>query len=69
MRLPWHFHVEHNAFKAVVRLETLDVVEGRLSPRARALVLDWATQHRAELMADWEFYRAKQSPKPIPPLE
>jgi len=66
---PPHFHAEYNAFKAVVRLETLELVEGRLPPRARALVLDWAAQHRAELMADWELCRAKQPPKPIAPLE
>jgi hypothetical protein len=49
---PPHFHAEYHAFKAVIRIETLQVVEGRLPPRARALVLDWAAQHRAELMAD-----------------
>ena len=66
---PPHFHAEYNAFKAVVGLETLEVMEGRLPPRARALVLDWAAQHRAELMADWELCRAKQPPRPIAPLE
>ena len=66
---PPHFHAEYNEFKAVVRLETLEVVEGRLPPRARVLVLDWATQHRAELTADWELCRTKQPPRPIAPLE
>lgn len=29
---PPHFHAEYKAFKAVVRFETLEVVEGRLPP-------------------------------------
>lgn len=66
---PPHFHVEYNAFKAVIRIETLEVVEGRLPGRVRGLVLDWAGQHRAELMADWELCRAKLQPGPIAPLE
>jgi len=66
---PPHLHAECNAFKAVVRLDTLEVVEGRLPPRAPTLVLDRAAQHRAELMADWELRRAKQPPRPIAPLE
>jgi hypothetical protein len=66
---PPHFHVEYNSFKAVVRIETREIVEGRLPRRVRALVLDWAAQHQAELLADWDLCRAKQQPRPIAPLE
>jgi hypothetical protein len=37
---PPHFHAEYNAFKAVIRIETLEVVEDRLPPRARLLFVD-----------------------------
>ncbi|SBT04536.1 conserved hypothetical protein [Candidatus Accumulibacter aalborgensis] len=33
------------------------------------MVLEWANEHRAELMEDWNLCRAKQLPKPIKPLE
>ncbi|MBV5323167.1 DUF4160 domain-containing protein, partial [bacterium] len=31
----------------------LDVIEGKLPRRALALVLEWANEHRDELMEDW----------------
>lgn len=33
------------------------------------LVLEWANEHREELMEDWNLCRAKQLPKQIKPLE
>lgn len=44
-----------------------DVVS--LPKRAQALVLEWAAQHRTELMEDWSLCQSKQLPKNIPPLE
>lgn len=37
--------------------------------RALALVLEWAAEHRAELMEGWNLCQAKQLPKKIEPLE
>lgn len=37
--------------------------------REHALVLEWAAQHRAELMEDWNLCQSKQLPKNIPLLE
>ena len=66
---PPHFHVQYNEFKAVVNIADLAVTEGKLPRRAQELVLDWAELHRAELLENWDFCRAKQQPKKIPPLE
>lgn len=66
---PPHFHVEYNDFKAVIRLEPLALVEGRLPPRALGLVMEWAQQHKAELLEDWSLCATKQAPKKIAPLE
>jgi hypothetical protein len=33
------------------------------------MVLEWANEHRTELMEDWNLCQAKQLPKPIAPLE
>ena len=44
------------------------VAAGRLVG-ALVMVLEWANEHRAELMEDWNLCRAKQLPKPIKPLE
>jgi hypothetical protein len=32
-------------------------------------VLEWAAQHRDELMEDWRLCETKQQPKKIAPLE
>jgi len=50
-------------------IHTLEVVRGSMPRRALALVLEWAFQHRAELLEDWTLCENNQSPKKISPLE
>ena len=45
-----------------------NVMEGQMPRRALALVLEWAQEHRVELMEDWELCSHNQSPKKIRPL-
>jgi hypothetical protein len=40
-----------------------------LSPRVLALIVEWATLHQAELLANWERLQRGQLPERIPPLE
>ncbi len=46
--------------EAKIDIRTLDVIEGRLPRRALALVLEWAQEHRAELIEDWELCSKNQ---------
>ncbi len=66
---PPHFHVEYGEYKAVFSIDTLSMTQGDLPRRALALVLEWASLHRAELLMDWELCRKKEKPSKIPPLE
>ncbi len=66
---PPHFHVRFGKQKAVVGIEPVVVLAGRLSPRVRALALEWAALHQAELMADWELARQLAPLNRIDPLE
>ena len=66
---PPHFHVRYSGQKALIAIETLALLRGRLSPRALGLVTEWAALHRAELMEDWNLARAEAQLKPIAPLE
>jgi hypothetical protein len=66
---PPHFHALYGEHEALIDIRTLEVVAGRLPRRAMSLTLEWAVEHRAELMEDWELCQAKQAPKPIAPLE
>ena len=43
-------------------------MQGSLLKRALALVLEWASEHRTELMEDWDLCSRMQTPKKIAPL-
>jgi hypothetical protein len=66
---PPHFHALYAEFEAEIDIRTLEVIRGGLPKRALALVLEWAAEHRVELMEDWNLCQAKQLPKKIQPLE
>ena len=66
---PPHFHVEYSGDEALVAIDTLGVIEGRLPPRALGLVVEWAMMHRDELRENWERSRSGLPLKPVAPLE
>ncbi|OGU13310.1 MAG: transcriptional regulator [Geobacteraceae bacterium GWC2_53_11] len=66
---PPHFHAEYGEYKAVINIQTLEVMDGKMSRRALELVLDWAELHQAELMEDWDLCRKHIEPHPIEPLQ
>ncbi|MHB8763886.1 MAG: DUF4160 domain-containing protein [Deferrisomatales bacterium] len=66
---PPHFHVRYGDQRALVAIQTLTVLRGKISPRALGLVVEWAARHERELMEDWELARAQQPLRPIEPLE
>jgi hypothetical protein len=66
---PPHFHAEYGEYVAEINIETLEIIKGELQRRVFALVLEWATLHRAELRQDWELARAEKQLQRIAPLE
>jgi hypothetical protein len=64
-----HFHAKYGGQRASFSISDLRLLEGGLPPRVTALVLEWAFQHREELMRDWELAAAKKPLQPIAPLE
>jgi hypothetical protein len=66
---PPHFHVRYAGERALIGLETLSVLEGKLSPRVLGLVVEWAALHRQELLDDWESARREEPLQPIAPLD
>lgn len=65
---PPHFHALYAEHEALIDLRNLGVMRGSLPRRAMALVLEWAAEHRDELMEDWELCSRMRTPKPIEPL-
>lgn len=64
-----HFHAYYGEFTLVVEIETLRVLEGQFPQRARAMVLEWASQHREELLTNWKLAEAHKALNKISPLE
>jgi len=66
---PPHFHVRYGEQKAIVAIESLAVIQGKLSPKALGLVMEWAAQHQEELLNDWMLATQHSPLMPIKPLE
>lgn len=66
---PPHFHALYAEHEVLINISTLEIIKGTLPRRALSLVLEWASEHRAELLEDWTLCDQHQSPKKIPPLE
>ena len=65
---PPHFHAMYGGDKAVVDIESLAFIEGSLPPRARGLVIEWATLHQDELRSAFHKAQALEAPGKIAPL-
>lgn len=66
---PPHFHALYAEHEALIDIRTLEVIKGYLPRRALELVLEWASEHRSELIEDWELCTQRQMPKKIQPLK
>lgn len=67
--LPPHFHALYAEHEVLINIETLGIIQGSMPKRALALVLEWASEHRKELLEDWILCKENQTPKKILPLQ
>ena len=65
---PPHFHASYSGSEAVVDIETLTFIKDQRPPRARSLVIEWATIHQDELRAAFQKAQAMELPGKIAPL-
>lgn len=63
-----HFHVKYENFRASIDIKNLSVIDGKLPARVLALVIEWASLHQEELMANWNEIIATGTFKKIQPL-
>jgi hypothetical protein len=66
---PPHFHAVYGEYEIIINIRTLEIMKGFMPRRALALVLEWASLHREQLMEDWKLCELKQIPVKIEPLE
>ena len=65
---PSHFHAEYAEDEAVVSIESLAVIAGRLRPRALGLVAEWAALHQDDLRQAWLKTKNLEATEKIAPL-
>jgi hypothetical protein len=66
---PPHFHAVYAGDYVEIAIRDLSILNGDINKRALKLVLEWASQHQAELMAAWEEARNEDPLTKIQPLE
>ena len=66
---PPHFHARHGEDYASVSIDDPAMLRGRLSPRARGLVIEWARLRQPELREAWRRVQRGEPPGRIPPLD
>jgi hypothetical protein len=66
---PPHFHAFYAEHEALIDIQSLQTLRGGMPRRALALVLEWAEDHRSELLEDWELCTKGQPIKQIEPLK
>ena len=66
---PPHVHARYAGSKATIAIHGPGLLTGSLPPRVLAMVIEWASMHRDELLQDWELARLGRPLKPIAPLE
>lgn len=62
---PPHLHAIYGECIGAIDIQTQDMLEGDLPPKALAMVKEWTKLHKEELMQIW----TTQKFKTLPPLE
>jgi hypothetical protein len=66
---PPHFHAIYAEEEVEVGIDPITVLNGRLKRRALGMVLEWASEHKSELLENWALLNRDQPPSRIEPLE
>ena len=67
--LPPHFHAKYGEYEVEIEISSLKIINGEIPRRAKALVLEWAEEHRNEFMMNWELAMDRRELNKIKPLE
>lgn len=50
---PPHFHVEFQEYRAIINIQTSDIIEGYLPPKQLKLIQVWTSIHEEELLENF----------------
>ena len=65
---PPHFHARYGKDWVAIEIKSLRVLEGQIAPRALGLAIEWAAQHQADLLRDWDLAKSSLPLEKIAPL-
>jgi uncharacterized protein YabN with tetrapyrrole methylase and pyrophosphatase domain len=65
---PPHFHAKYGENRASFNINDLTIIEGKMPKRIISLVLEWAFEHRTELLEDWTLAQKHEGLNKIDPL-
>lgn len=66
---PPHFHVRYGEQRAIIEIDSLDVLRGWLSLRVLGIVTKWAAAHKVELRDNWRLAQQRAPLRRVAPLE
>jgi len=66
---PPHFHAKYGEDEALISISDFSILEGFVPSRAFLLVTEWASQHKDELIHNWELAKNFHHPNSIEPLK
>ena len=65
---PPHIHVYYQDDKAIIDINRVELIEGKLPKSKLRLVLAWVELRKEELLADWKLAQNGELPFKIAPL-
>ena len=60
--LPPNFHAVYNEYNGIFHLETLELIEGDLPPRAIKLIKEWSADYKEVLDEMWQTKEFRKLP-------
>lgn len=50
---PPHFHARYNEHKASILIDSMGILDGELPSKVFSIVVEWAMEHKRELLENW----------------
>lgn len=66
---PPHFHASYEHTKGIFTINDLKLIEGNLPKRVVLMIIEWAFEHREELLENWHLSEKDLPLIKIKPLE
>jgi len=65
---PPHFHAYYQNFKAIIDINSCEIINSDMPSKQNKMILAWAELHKDELLANWELASKGETIFQIEPL-